>query len=1536
MKQGILPNSIYRINACKIFVSLQICLWWVCCLLSSNIVVAQNNSPATPKNWIQLKEEGANFYDIRAAFMRDNKHKLREFRREMRREARRIAQGLRPGDEGEQANEGILLYMRWADFVEPRVAESNGDLSIITEGMARAVAQRQTETENRNANWRLVGPRNTPSGGGNGRVNAIRIHPTNHNTIFACVPAGGLWRSNNGGTSWTPIADNLAVLGATDLAFDPTNPNIMYLATGDGNAGDSRSIGVFKSTDGGNTWNVTGLSFTASQSRILSRIIISPTNSNLILACSNVGIWRSTNAGTSWTQVSTENTKDLEFHPTNPNIVYAAGKSFLRSTDGGATWATITNGMPATSMVQRMAIAVSPAAPDRVYVVTVGNDYGLLGFYASTNAGASFTLRISSPNLLGWEISGTDMGGQGWYDLAIAASPTDANTVYVGGINIWRTTDGGSTWALNAHWYGGGGRPMVHADIHDLVFAGNTIYTSTDGGIYKTNNSGSTWEDISSDLAIAQIYGIGVSASNPNLIISGHQDNGTNLTSDATNWRQVYGGDGMLCFVDHSNNAIMYASLYYGDFYRSSNGGGSFSSIGSGFPSAAWVTPWMQDPVTPSVLYAGAAQVYKSTNSGSTFTAISSFNNTTDLRSLDVAGSNNQVIVAATRTKIWRTTNGGGTWTEITTGLTGSILSVEIDNDNANIIYVGTSSYSSNNVFRSTDGGATWAVFSTGLPAVPVKSFVSQKNTNGTIFAGTDIGVYYRNSSHTQWQPFTNGMPAVPVTDLEIFYPTRMLRAATYGRGIYESSLPANGGTSNLPPSVAISSPSNNVRFTTPINITITANASDTDGTITRVEFYQGATLIGTAMSAPFSIAWTSVPAGNYTLTARAFDNAGASTISAGVNIVVENPVVTNQTPIVSFLSPNNNAIFTNSPATILVTVDARDNDGTITRVELYSGATLLTTLTTAPYTYSWNNVAAGTYTLTARAFDNGNASSTANVSFTVNAPPSVTLTSPTNNASFGAPANISMGATATDTDGTISRVEFYNGSTLLGIDNAAPFSFSFNNVPLGTYILSARAVDNNGAIGVSNNVTINVVNNGTLDAAVTAITRPNGIVSSNTIYPTVTLKNNGTLTLSSVQFIYKLDNQSERVFNWTGSLAAGASVNITFTDSITYRLGSHVFTVRTNAPNGAADANPANDAQTVNFQYAILTVDASLEAIRSPQGIVSLNTLRPVVVVKNVGTAPLTQVEILYRIDNGMNKSFMWYGSLASGKTTAVTLPNISYERGSHTFWARTMRPNATNDFYTTNDSRVSVFAFAPLNATDCRDDFEPNDLTTQAISIDTNLALTATIGRTNDIDIFSITTSDAKPKLGITLSNLPADYDLELYERNASGGMGRRLYVSNNGNIASDFIRLNRVTKGGSYYVVVYGYNNAFSANNCYTLTVVMSDTNLGSANGEDIYGSSGKLVPNERTKTDMTVSLFPNPALEGFTTAKITTQLAGEYQIDVFDMLGRHLSEETVNFEKGENLIKVATNEWASGTYLIRIQSGDQKVLAKLIVN
>ncbi|WP_143306493.1 glycosyl hydrolase family 18 protein [Chitinophaga vietnamensis] len=341
----------------------------------------------------------------------------------------------------------------------------------------------------------------------------------------------------------------------------------------------------------------------------------------------------------------------------------------------------------------------------------------------------------------------------------------------------------------------------------------------------------------------------------------------------------------------------------------------------------------------------------------------------------------------------------------------------------------------------------------------------------------------------------------------------------------------------NKPPVVSITAPANNATFAAPANINITANASDSDGVVKSVKFYNGSTLLATDSTAPYTYSWNNVPAGTYSLTAVATDDKGASTTSAVVTVKVNAPG--NKPPVVSITSPANNASFT-APATINITAAASDSDGVITSVQFYNGSALLGTSTAAPYTFSWTNVPAGTYSITAKATDNGNASTTsAPVSVTVtggsggcnglpvwsastayvggdqvvyngkiykakwwtqgnqpdqntgsglpweyvsdcsgtpgNQPPVVNITAPANNATFTAPATVNITATATDSDGTIKWVQFYNGSTLLATDSAAPYAFSWTNVPAGTYSITAKATDNGNATTTSAAVSITV-----------------------------------------------------------------------------------------------------------------------------------------------------------------------------------------------------------------------------------------------------------------------------------------------------------------------------------------------------------------------------------------------------------------------------------------------------------------------------
>ena len=700
-----------------------------------------------------------------------------------------------------EKGKGYKPFRRWQDYMAPRVFPK-GDVKQAGRAFDEFLIYKQANQElfdnARAANWTLLGPNGAPGGGGAGRINFVRIHPTNSNILYAGAPAGGLWISTNGGTSWTTNTDQLSVIGCTDIAIDPTNTQVMYLATGDGDAGDTYSIGVLKSTDGGATWNTTGLTWTVNQGRTISRLLINPSNTQIIIAATSNGIYRTTNGGTSWTQEQTGNFKDAEFKPGDPTIVYASGTTFWKSTNSGDTFTQITSGVPTNS--GRLAIAVTSANTAYVYLLSANNtDSGLQGVYRSTDSGTTFSTRATSPNLLGWNSNGGDAGGQGWYDLAIAASPTNADVVVVGGVNIWRSTNGGTNWTINGHWTGSGA-PYVHADVHDLIFLpgnGTTYWAGCDGGVFKTTNSGTAWADISANMSIAQQYEVGLSSSNASLLVTGHQDNGTNKMNGVT-WTEIYGGDGMQCFIDRTNNNVIVASYVYGDFIRSTNGGGSWSSIVSGLSgTAAWEAPIHQDPVTAATYYCGYSQMFKTTNSGTSWSQIGTLTGSGTIVEFDVAPSNTQVIYAARSNQLWKTTNGGTAWTNITGTLpvaSAAITYIEISPTDPNRVYVTFSGYSTGNkVFLSTNGGTAWTNYSTGLPNIPANCIVYQSGSSDGVYLGTDVGVYYRDNTLSSWQPYLTGLPNVVVRDLEIYANTAKIRAATFGRGTWESDLYSPG-----------------------------------------------------------------------------------------------------------------------------------------------------------------------------------------------------------------------------------------------------------------------------------------------------------------------------------------------------------------------------------------------------------------------------------------------------------------------------------------------------------------------------------------------------------------------------------------------------------------------------------------------------------------------------------------------------------------------------------------------------------------------
>ena len=730
-----------------------------------------------------------------------------------------------------EKGQGYKQFKRWEWFVENRMLPDGKlpDANITVKNFS-LFQQSNTEKVNRNsstANWSFLGP-STSAGGysGIGRINCMAFHPTNANIFWVGTPAGGIWKTTTGGTSWTTNSDNLPVLGVSDIAIDPTNANVMYIATGDGDMGslsaltggswgDTKSIGVLKSTDGGTTWNPTGLSWLTSSSRLIRRLIINPANPQILVAATSDGIYRTTDGGTTWTNKQFGYFIDAEFKPGDPNIVYAATYSqnaqIHRSTNGGDTWTSIVS-LPG---VIRINLAVTPNFPALVDLVGVNTSSGLAGLWYSDNSGASFTQYLTGTaanNMLHNSYNGSGTGGQGHYDLAYAINPTDYNDIWLGGVNTWRTIDGGTTWNPKTMWsphptQNPNGTPTVHADKHYIAFhplAPGTMYECNDGGLYKTTNGGTTWTDLSNGLGISQIYRIGVNQNFSGDVLCGLQDNGSKEVYNNT-WYDQTGGDGMECIIDYTNGNVMYASYVEGLIYKTLNGY-SWGTIvqnngtaGTVDEEGSWVTPYIMHPTNNNTLLIGKTQVYKSTNGGTNWSQLGTITglNGRMLIALAYAPSDPQVIYAASRLDVFKTSNGGTSWTKVgsANGTSLPFTYLCVDPADANKLYTTTGGYNANDKvwMLNTTTGSVWTnISSTSLPNVPVNCIVYQKNTSGGLYIGTDVGVFYKNAAMNDWVYYNAGLPNVVVTELEISYNDNKLWAATFGRGLWKSDLYQN------------------------------------------------------------------------------------------------------------------------------------------------------------------------------------------------------------------------------------------------------------------------------------------------------------------------------------------------------------------------------------------------------------------------------------------------------------------------------------------------------------------------------------------------------------------------------------------------------------------------------------------------------------------------------------------------------------------------------------------------------------------------
>ncbi len=692
---------------------------------------------------------------------------------------------------------GFKQFKRWEWFMEPRV-DKNGYLPVkIYASELQKIQKVKTET----GNWQSLGPVATPTLMGSqdirgiGRINQITFDPNNENVIYIAAPDGGVWKTTDGGNTWQPITDDFASLGISDIAISPQNSNIIYVATGDRDGRSAYSIGVYKSTDGGQTWSVTGLSYSLADNVKLSRILVDPQDYNKVIVGGSNGIFVSTDGGSSWTNTDANYIKDMVFAPEHPNVIYATTYSpyngnarILKSVDGGNSFTDIS---PDISGVARIALGVTPADTSVVYAfASNSDDYGFHSLYRSNDQGNTWTLlqdQSYSPNYLDW-YDGTGSGGQGWYDLTIAVDPNDENHIFIGGINIWESTNGGNSFTQSSLWYHGGSEQYVHADQHHLVFnpLNGVLYSANDGGLYKYVSG--TWTNISDGIVISQIYRIGTSQTTNDLVMMGLQDNGTMLRDNGT-YNAVIGGDGMEAAINPDDNDIMYGEYYYGSIQKSTNGGYSFYDI-SPASDGAWVTPYVLDPNNPDIMYIGYTEMYKSTDGGENWNQITnSETNGEKINDIAIAPSNSSYIYFSSGTEFYGSTNGGSSWQHLYS-FGNYITDIAVAYNDPNKVFVTLSGFTDGDkVYYSTDGGSSWTNISTGLPNVPANTIVYQSGTNDLIYVGTDLGVFVRNGLSSNWQMFNNGMPFVVIDELEINYATDKIYAATFGRGLWYSDL---------------------------------------------------------------------------------------------------------------------------------------------------------------------------------------------------------------------------------------------------------------------------------------------------------------------------------------------------------------------------------------------------------------------------------------------------------------------------------------------------------------------------------------------------------------------------------------------------------------------------------------------------------------------------------------------------------------------------------------------------------------------------
>lgn len=670
------------------------------------------------------------------------------------------------------------------------------------------------------APWRAIGPHNI-----GGRTNALAINPLNPNTIYLGSASGGLWRTTTAGIgadAWEQVMTGFPVLGVNAIAINPLDTNILYIGTGEvygyqrsiggtviRTTRGSYGIGILKTTNSGLSWTKS-LDWSYNQQRGVQALKLNPLNPHTIYAATTEGILKSQDAGTTWTNVLPVLMGiDIVIHLTDTNRVMVScgnlgstGTGLYRTTDGGSSWTQLSGGLP--SFTGKTHLAIFRSNPNIVFA-SIADSLEGQGIWQTIDFGTTWT-RLSAQDIPMY---------QGWFSHYVAVHPTNSNIVYAGGVDFWKSTNGGTSFTRKSYWYlWYFGQPLpgepegppeyAHADHHAFEFHPTNptiLYLATDGGLFCSTDGGETFEGRNGGYQTSQFYnGFSSSVLDSNLSMGGMQDNATALYLGTVAWYRVIGGDGCWTAINTVNDSIMYGEYQNNNIRKSTDRGVTFFPATTGLtgPGAAFVAPYVLAPSSPSILYSGRAHIYKTTdgaanwfvtNAGAMLDGNSTLSMAVSYTSPDTAYAATAPTI--TRANVFRTTNGGITWTNITGTLPNRYpMDIAVDPTNSRVVYVAFGGFGTGHIFKSTNAGGNWTDITGTLPDVPTSAVIVDPLKSDNVYVGNDIGVFASTNGGMNWITYSDGLPdAVIVSDLSISPTNRMLRVATHGNGAFERPL---------------------------------------------------------------------------------------------------------------------------------------------------------------------------------------------------------------------------------------------------------------------------------------------------------------------------------------------------------------------------------------------------------------------------------------------------------------------------------------------------------------------------------------------------------------------------------------------------------------------------------------------------------------------------------------------------------------------------------------------------------------------------